>query len=293
MRAAVPLSCLCVIALLIAGCSEDISSREGGYSVDESGRLELHCPQCTVKETLQERDGNVSIYRVVFESAGGDVYAIAAIPPVPKAGFVVAPGAGVKKEGYLPIARQYAEEGYAFLVLDVRGNGGETQGYPLDLERDFEKFREGAWPQYYLSACDMSAAREYLKEKHPVPVYAMGESNGGRYAAIAAETDPAFAGFIGISTSGFPRAGDDYPGDARRFLLSIDPVTQADRLSSRTSWIFHAQGDPIIPFSLGQELFRALPEPKEIFPFNGTHGSNAAVHEMILGKCAQIYAATG
>jgi len=70
-------------------------------------------------------------------------------------------------------------------------------------------------------------------------------------------------------------------------------VTQADRLSSRTSWIFHAQGDPIIPFSLGQELFRALPEPKEIFPFNGTHGSNAAVHEMILGKCAQIYAATG
>jgi dienelactone hydrolase len=293
MRSAIVLSCICIVGLLVAGCSDNLSSREGSYSVDESGRLELHCPQCTVKETLQEREGNVSLYRVVFESAEGDVYAIAAIPSVPKAGFVVAPGAGVKKEGYLSIARQYAEEGYAFLVLDVRGNGGETQGHPLDLERDFEKFREGAWPQYYLSVCDMSAAREYLQEKYSIPVYAMGESNGGRYAAIAAETDPAFAGFIGISTSGFSRVGDDYSGDARRFLLSVDPVTQADRLASRTSWIFHAPEDPIIPFSLGQELFRALPEPKEFFPFNGTHGSNAAVHEMVRGKCAQIYAAAG
>ncbi|MDH7509784.1 MAG: alpha/beta hydrolase [Methanolinea sp.] len=293
MRAFVVLSCLCFAGLLAAGCSENLSGPKEGFFVDDAGRLTLRCPPCTVNETLVEHSGNVSIHRVIFAGRQGDVYAIAALPPAPVAGFVVAPGAGVKKEGYLPLARQYAENGYAFLILDVRGNGGETPGYPLDLERDFEKFRAGAWPQYYLSVCDMSAARTFLQERYAIPVYAMGESNGGRYAAIAAETDPAFAGFIGISTSGFSRSGDAYSGDARRFLLSVDPVTQADLLSSRPSWIFHAPADPVIPFSYGRELFTALPEPKIFFPFNGTHGSNAAVHEMILGKCAQIYGTAG
>lgn len=293
MRSFAVLSCLCLAALLIAGCSENRSGPGEGFSVDESGNLTLQCPSCTFNETLMERSGNVSFYHVIFACRQGDVYALAAVPPAPVAGFVVAPGAGVKKEGYLPVARQYAENGYAFLVLDVRGNGGETPGYPLDLARDFEKFRAGAWPQYYLSVCDMSSARRYLQERYPIPVYAMGESNGGRYAAIAAETDPAFAGFIGISTSGFSGSGNAYTGDARRFLLSVDPVTRADLLSSRTSWIFHAPADPVIPFSYGEELFAALPEPKVFFPFNGTHGSNAAVHEMIMGKCAQIYGTAG
>jgi len=64
-------------------------------------------------------------------------------------------------------------------------------------------------------------------------------------------------------------------------------------LSPRPSWIFHAPDDPVIPFSLGQELFGLLPEPKEFFPFNGTHGSNAEVHGVILRKCAQIYGSAG
>lgn len=293
IRTASALFCILLAFLVIGGCSGPASSREGGYSVDESGRLSLRCPPCTVTETVLERGGNVTLSRLVFQGSGGAVYAILAAPPEPAAGFVLAPGAGVKKEGYAPVARMYAERGYAFLVLDVRGNGGETPGYPLDLPRDFEAFRAGEWPEYYLSVCDISSARRYLGERYSVPVYAMGESNGGRYAAIAAETDPAFAGFIGISTSGFSRAGESYSGDARRFLLSVDPQTQAEMLSQRPSWIFHAPDDPVIPFSLGQELFGLLPEPKEFFPFNGTHGSNAEVHGVILRKCAQIYGSAG
>jgi hypothetical protein len=293
MRSSIVFSCLCLAGLLVAGCTENLSGPKEGFSVDDSGRLSLRCPPCTFNDTLLESSGNVSFHRVVFACRQGDVYAVAAVPPAPVAGFVLAPGAGVKKEGYLAVARQYADNGYAFLVLDVRGNGGETPGYPLDLARDFEKFRAGTWPQYYLSVCDMSSARMYLQDRYSIPVYAMGESNGGRYAAIAAEIDPAFSGFIGISTSGFSRSGDAYLGDARRFLLSVDPVTQADLLASRTSWIFHAPADPVIPFSYGQELFMALPEPKVFFPFNGTHGSNAAVHRMILEKCAQIYGTGG
>ncbi|MCQ8893364.1 MAG: alpha/beta hydrolase [Methanolinea sp.] len=298
MRVFAPLICLSLLAVLLAaGCSERSALPPAGYSVDDSGMLTLECPPCTANETPQERYGDVTVSRIVFLCSGGDVYALAAYPPSPRAGFVLSPGAGVKKEGYISQALLYAEKGYAFLVLDVRGNGGETAGYPLDLERDFSKFSTGAWPQYYLSVCDMVTARKYLDEKFqrvpPLPVYAMGESNGGRYAAVAAGVDPAFAGYIGISTSGFSRAGAKYTGDPRRFLLSVDPEIQAQRLSPRPSWIFHAAGDPIIPFSRGQEFFLALPEPKEFFSFNGTHGSNAEVHELILGKCAQIYGPAG
>ncbi|MEM2124305.1 MAG: alpha/beta hydrolase, partial [Methanolinea sp.] len=133
----------------------------------------------------------------------------------------------------------------------------------------------------------------FLQETYGIPVHAVGESNGGRYAAIAAEVDPAFAGYIGISTSGFSRAGEKYTGDARRFLLSVDPVTLAGSLSGRPSWIFHAPGDPVIPFDEGRALFDALPEPKAFFPFEGTHGSNELVHRTILSECAQIYGTGG
>jgi len=180
IRTASALFCILLAFLVIGGCSGPASSREGGYSVDESGRLSLRCPPCTVTETVLERGGNVTLSRLVFQGSGGAVYAILAAPPEPAAGFVLAPGAGVKKEGYAPVARMYAERGYAFLVLDVRGNGGETPGYPLDLPRDFEAFRAGEWPEYYLSICDISSARRYLGERYSVPVYAMGESNGGR-----------------------------------------------------------------------------------------------------------------
>lgn len=291
MRAAAP--CILIAVILMTGCVGDLPPKGGDFRVDESGRLSLRCPPCTANASVLSISGNVTLLRVVFSSGQGDVYAIAAVPPAPRAGFVLAPGAGVRKEGYLGIARSYAENGYAFLVLDMRGNGGETPGYPLDLARDFERFRSGEWPQYYLSVCDVIAARKFLQDTHGIPVHAMGESNGGRYAAIAAEVDREFAGYIGISTSGYSQAGERYTGDARRFLLSVDPVTLAGSLSGRVSWIFHAPGDPIIPFDEGRAFFDALPEPKKFFPFEGTHGSNEVVHRTILSECAQIYGTGG
>lgn len=291
MRPALSFSFLILVALMFAACCTGTpGTQSGSYSVDDEGMLLMNCPSCTIEEThLSDHEGFI-LNRVVFRNPHGDVYALAAIPEKPVAGFVLAPGAGVKKEGHQGRAAAYAAQGYAYLVLDVRGNGGQTAGYPMNLEIDYQKFLAGEWPQYYLSVCDVSSGRLYLQEKLGIPVYAVGESNGGRYAALAAALDPQFAGYIGISTSGFSRAGDEYRGDARKFLLSVDPEIAAMKMKGRSSWIFHAPGDPVIPFAAGQALFAAFPEPKTFFAFNGTHGQNGETDARILGECEQIYA---
>lgn len=282
---------LLLVALIITACCVGPSGTESGhFSVDEEGMLVLDCPRCTAEETVLSVNENFTLNRVVFHNPEGDVFALAAIPRDPIAGIVLSPGAGVTKEGHQGRAEMYASQGYAYLVLDVRGNGGETGGYPMNLDLDFQKYLAGKWPQYYLSVCDVSSARVYLQGKSEIPLYATGESNGGRYAAIAAALDPGFAGYIGISTSGFSRAGDSYSGDARKFLLSVDPVTPAEKMTGRTTWIFHSSADPIIPYSAGQEFYAAFPLPKKFFVFNGTHGQNEETDSLILGECAQIYA---
>ena len=242
-------------------------------------------------ENILETTSNITVSRLVLHTPDGDVYALLAAPPHPKAAFVHAPGAGNKKEGHKDRAIAYATQGYAYLVLDIRGNGGETPGYPMDIERDFTLFERGGMPEFYDNAGDMINARQYLSSRYNVPVYLSGESNGGRYAALAAALDPASAGFIGISTSGFERAGDNpnYTADARIFLLSIDPDLYVGMIAPRPVFIFHAPNDPIIPIADGKELYDQALEPKQFFTFNGTHGVNGEVDQMIFRLYAQIY----
>ncbi|MBP1928602.1 pimeloyl-ACP methyl ester carboxylesterase [Methanolinea mesophila] len=284
---------LVVSGLVIStGCTSPVPG-EKSYSVAQDGGLSLSCGEPSVSSHITSQEGGVVTERLVFSDDNGPVYALLASPGTPRAAFVLAPGAGVKKEGHLPRALMYAREGYAFMVLDVRGNGGETPGYPLDFNADFTRFEKGEWPEYYLSICDMIHAEQYLSERYGVPVYAIGESNGGRYAAIAAALDPGYAGFIGISTSGFGRAGMQYDGDARRFLLSVDPDLYIEKIAPREVCIFHAEADPIIPFSEGEALYNLSLPPHRFVAFNGTHGINEEVDRAIIGECTQIYGVQG
>ncbi len=279
-------------AIMTMGCvQENKDSRS--YSVSDDGVLSLRCGTPSVSESPGTGDGTVSITRIVFNDSHGPVYAILASPADPVAGFVVAPGAEVTKDACIDRARMYAEHGFAFLVLDIRGNGGETGGYPLDIKEDYRRFSGGEWPEYYLSVCDVMNAGDYLATRYSIPVYAMGESNGGRYAAIAAASDTVFSGYIGVSTSGFREAGLQYTGDARLFLLSIDPDTYAGRISPRSAWIFHAPADPVIPFGDGMDLYNRTATPHEFFSFNGTHGPDDEVDLIIMRECAQIYGTHG
>jgi hypothetical protein len=294
MRSHLTLVLLLVAATaLLSGCVQNGSPHEEGFLVNDSGVASIRCPSCNPVEEVTEENPGYSLSRIVFQNPRGDVYAILAMPEKPVAGFVLAPGAGVRKEGHEGRAAGYAREGYAYLVLDMRGNGGETTGEPLNLDRDYQRFSRGEWPQYYLSVCDMMCAASYLSGTCNIPVYLVGESNGGRYAAIAAALDPGCAGFVGVSTSGFGGAGERYTGNLRRFLLSVDPETYGGLMEGRRSWIFHSPDDPIIPFAQGIALEQSLSGEAEFIAFNGTHGSNEEVDARIRWECAQIYGIQG
>lgn len=275
------LGVLLVVVMAAAGCTAAAPS----YAADGDGTLSLSVPTPAYDESALNATGNVTVSEIVLHR-DVEVACLLAAPAAPEAAIVYAPGAGVKKEAHLNRAVRYAEAGIAFLVVDVRGNGGETPGHPLDFDADFEAFGKGDWPQTYAIAADMIAAREVLAARFPgTPVHAMGSSNGGRYAEMAAAADPAFAGYIGVSTSGFDRAGDRYAGDARRFLLSVDPSVSVASISPRPVVVFHAPDDPVIPFADGQALYDAAKEPKEFVPFNGTHGVNAEVDARVIAVC--------
>jgi hypothetical protein len=166
-------------------------------------------------------------------------------------------------------------------------------GDPFNPQADFRLFERGGWPQFYKTVCDPSAARGMLATRFGVPIYAAGSSNGGRYAAVAAALDPQFAGYIGISTSGFNMAGEQYGGDAGRFLLSVDPDNYIGKIPPRPVWIFHSRADSIIPFDDGRELYGRAQDPRTFTEFYGGHGININVDEQIIAQWAQIYGTRG
>ncbi len=280
-----------IASVLAAGCiQEERPEGTTSYRVDSDGVLSLNVPPVSAEREVLIRDRNYTIEKVVFHTQQGNAYGLVSLPAGnPVAAFVHAPGAGVKKEVYRDIAATFAEAGYIFLVLDIRGNGGETPGYQMNLTADYERFVHGEWPEFYLISADLIGARQYVSGEFNVPVYFAGESNGGRYAALAAALDRGSAGYVGISTSGFRNAGETYTGQARLFLLSIDPDITIGRVSPRPVWIFHAGNDPVIPFEDGKELFGKAGEPKEFVSFNGTHGINDEVVGGIIERWAQIY----
>jgi hypothetical protein len=195
---------------------------------------------------------------------------------------------------------RYAAAGYAFLFVDTRGNGGETAGTPFSqqvIQQDYAKFGKGEMPQYYLSICDLVSAQKMLTARFNVPVYAMGSSNGGRYAAVAAGTDPVFAGYVGISTSDWGLLDSireqGMTGDPVRYAASLEPGTYLTTISPRPVWGFHARTDPIIPFESGQQFFAKAQEPKTFIEFSGDHGINPDVDRQIIMQWAQIYGPRG
>jgi dipeptidyl aminopeptidase/acylaminoacyl peptidase len=262
--------------------------------------LTLTCVPVTSTEEILFSNETYTKSRIVFHTESGEVIGYLGTPKQPKAAIVYAPGAGEKPAGHEERLVRYASAGYAFLFVDTRGNGGETSGIPFSqqlIQQDYARFEKATMPQYYLSVCDLVSARELLAGKYGVPVYAMGSSNGGRYAAVAAGVDPQFAGYVGISTSDWGLRdsvlGQGYSGGPVRYATSIEPSTYLGRISPRPVWIFHAKEDPVIPFESGKMFFEQAREPKHFMEFSGTHGINSDVDNQIIMQWAQIYAPRG
>lgn len=281
-----PALCLALALLLLAtGCTQ--SAGRDRFNVDGDGRLSIIPGQ---DEPVNATVLNSTLTRVVFTADDGvPVTAYVAAPPHPKAAIVYVPGANEPVNGHASRFEAYPAEGIAFCYLDVRGNGFETPGTPLNLNADYARFRQDQWPQYYRIVADIMHAREYLAQTYGAPVWAAGSSNGGRYAAVAAGIDPAFAGYAGVSTSGLGGVRPGDPQTAQRFEVSVDPATYIGSISPRQVILYHARNDPIVPFADGQALYAAANEPKAFVAFNGSHGINPEVDADLLGRLTQIY----
>ncbi len=271
--------------LLCVGCT-GLQNQDSlpTYSVSDAGLLSLSLSDAQVSSTLLESKGNVSVEDLTFVTFEGNVSAVLITPAQPVACLVWAPGAGVPATGHIDHLIPYAEQGYAVLVVDIRGNGGKTPGYPLNIEQDYAKYSSREWPQVYLIIADLIEAERYLHHRYGsvVPVWMVGESNGGRYAAISSVIDSDVTGFVGISTSGYGMAGNQYQGDARLFLLSIDPDVACPSLGPRPALIFHAPLDTIIPEKSGKDLASIIGPSAKFYEFNGTHGVNGEVDAILL-----------
>jgi uncharacterized protein len=292
MQATFILGAILVVAVTFAGCTGSTNAVPS-FSVDNNGILSVTCAPVTTTDTVLFTNDTYTESRVVLHTQTGDVVTYLSYPKQPKAVIVYIPGAGEKISGHAERMVNYAAAGYAFMFVDIRGRGGETDGYTFNPQTDYTKFESGDWPQYYLTICDISSARAVLANRFGVPVYAVGGSNGGRYAAVAAGVDPKFAGYVGISTAdwGLRDAVLDQggSGDILRFATSLEPSTYLPRISPRPVWMFHNATDPFIPFSEGKALFATANEPKTFIEFNGDHGINSDVDQRLIAQWAQIY----
>jgi dipeptidyl aminopeptidase/acylaminoacyl peptidase len=298
MRSLLTIGVIIVLLIVCAGCTN--TSGTGvtpAYSVDTKGILSVTCSPVTTSEEVLVSNETYTKSRIVMHTLNGEVVTYLAEPKNPKAAIVYAPGAGEKITGHEERMVQYAAAGYAFMFVDSRGNGAETPGIPFSpqlVQQDYSRFEKGDWPQYYLSVCDLVNARKIVSDRFPVPVYAVGSSNGGRYAAVAAGVDPQFAGYMGISTSDWGLLGSTiqqgYSGEPVQFATSVEPSTYFTKITPRPVWIFHAKGDPVIPYANGKQFFDSAQEPKTFTDFSGDHGINSDVDAQIIMHLGQIYA---
>jgi len=293
-----------VLLLACAGCTDTPGTTgtsgngaKPAYSVDNKGILSVTCAPVTTSEEIHFSNETYTKTRIVMHTQSGDVVTYLAAPKNPKAAIVYAPGAGEKITGHEERMVRYAAAGYAFMFVDTRGNGAETPGIPFSpqlVQLDYSRFENGDWPQYYLSVCDLVNAQKIVSDRFSVPVYVMGSSNGGRYAAVAAGVDPQFDGYVGISTSDWglldSMIQQGYSGNPVRFATSVEPSTYFTKITPRPVWIFHAASDPIIPFANGKQFFDSAKVPKKFIEFSGSHGINSDVDAQIIMHLRQIYA---
>ena len=130
MRTGIIATGILVVFIALAGCmGKGVTS---SYSVDSDGVLSVSCAPVTTGEEILFTNEIYTKTKVVMHTQGGDVVTYLAAPKYPKAAIVYAPGAGEKPAGHEERMVRYTAAGYAFLFVDIRGNGGQTPGYPFN-----------------------------------------------------------------------------------------------------------------------------------------------------------------
>ena len=123
---------------------------------------------------------------------------------------------------------------------------------------------------------DAQAAWDYLVDKRgiaPEKIVIFGRSLGAAVASwLAARTTPGAVILESSFSSGVDMAGRLYPFLPTRLITRLKyPVKEYVKQISSPLLVVHSQQDEIIPFDMGQSIFAAAMEPKEMLVISGDH----------------------
>src|SRR3989338_2697899 len=276
-----------------------LPEKEIASFLDENGLMLLPHRETAKYSILpySEDTEDYSVAKVVFESAGSDIYALLLEPKkyqLPRPGVVLLPGAGVSKEAEMPVAREIAKLGYAVIVPDYRGIG-ETGGVVPRLEDDYSNFLQGRISVQHLFIVDALVAADVLSTRegvNPNNIILMGESLGGRIALIATAIDTRMKGAVVISTAGFHYAPQNDP-NKDKFLASLDPDSYVSKISQRQLIMIHNEYDKSVPIGSAAVTFEKAKDPKLFVAINDTSCNHGYCSTMLwplnqsLGKVAR------
>ena len=228
--------------------------------------------------TPVESGANYTLEKVRYGSLGSDVYALLRIPknvsrpPV----VIVLPAASINKEADADMAKALCSWGYATLTLDERGNNGETAGTsPMDLNAGYQAFKNNGDPAQYVQVYDVLRGFDYLLTRGDLDtgsIGVLGESMGCRFAIIAAAEEPRLKAVDLVSAGPYGASGGGN-ANIEQFIHSIEPASYLPLQKPRPIAFFHFTDDPVIPISMGRQLYDAASQPKAWHEYNGTvHG---------------------
>jgi dienelactone hydrolase len=225
---------------------------------------------------------NYTLQNISFPSKD---YTVEGLLRIPAAGtkvpaVVILPGATVPKEGTQTLADIFSSMGYASLGIEQRNRGG------VDFRSDYDLWKNGKEPVEHKMVFDALRAVDVLRQQpsiDPERIVIVGESNGGRFAIIAAAIDPRISGIIGISTSGYDtesQINEIKDESAIRFYRSIDPETYLKFIPPRKFVMLHSDNDTIIQIEYAKNTFEKAMEPKQFYNVTtGTHGYSEGMKE--------------
>ena len=153
----------------------------------------------------------------------------------------------------------FRELGLDVFIIDYRGYG-QSEGKPSE---------QGTY-------LDARAAWEYLvndREIAPKKIVIFGRSLGGAVASwLAAQTTPGAVILESTFTSAPDMAHRLYPFLPVRLMtrLKYSVKENVKRLSSPLL-VVHSRQDEVIPFDMGESIFAAAPEPKQMLVITGDH----------------------
>ena len=165
----------------------------------------------------------------------------------------------------LPKAKEWIDRGVSVLLMDYRGYGkskGEIK-HGEDLTEDAK------------------AALTWLREKKQYQtsqIILYGESVGAVPGIELASREKFRAVILEAPFTSIKELAKKHYGLAPDFMLKdflMDNESKISRLKSPL-FVLHGTEDEIVPFEMGNRLFKKAPEPKEFFAIEGAHHNDVA-----------------